>query len=163
MSHSSGAPLHEFVSHIAGKNAIVRVFPTHIEWETKGNARVGLAMVTMGVSTAFKSGRRAGAGTEMMPIKAVTSVTTKRGMLNSRLVIIASGNTIEANIAHHEAEAVKATLLRLINESSGAASAAAAPVPAGSAADELTKLAALHQQGILSDEEFAAAKTRLLR
>ncbi len=28
--------------------------------------------------------------------------------------------------------------------------------------DQLNQLAALHQQGVLSDEEFAAAKTKLL-
>ncbi len=32
----------------------------------------------------------------------------------------------------------------------------------GSAADELTKLAALHSQGVLSDEEFATAKAKAL-
>lgn len=36
---------------------------------------------------------------------------------------------------------------------------AAAPVSVG---DELAKLAALHQQGVLSEEEFAAAKARLI-
>lgn len=34
--------------------------------------------------------------------------------------------------------------------------------PAPSAAQELERLAALHQQGALSDEEFAAAKARIL-
>jgi len=29
-------------------------------------------------------------------------------------------------------------------------------------ADEIAKLADMHQQGLLSDEEFAAAKARLL-
>jgi hypothetical protein len=44
---------------------------------------------------------------------------------------------------------------------------APAPVPAAPAAedalgDQLAKIAQLHQQGILTDEEFAAAKQRLL-
>ena len=34
---------------------------------------------------------------------------------------------------------------------------------AGGMADELTRLAELHRQGALSDEEFASAKHRLLR
>ena len=40
-----------------------------------------------------------------------------------------------------------------------------APAPAAPAADpieQLTQLGALHQQGILTDEEFAAQKARLL-
>lgn len=34
--------------------------------------------------------------------------------------------------------------------------------PATSTADELVKLAELHKSGVLSDQEFAAAKARLL-
>ena len=33
---------------------------------------------------------------------------------------------------------------------------------AGSSADELDKLASLHQQGVLTDEEFQAQKAKLL-
>jgi len=48
-----------------------------------------------------------------------------------------------------------------------AAAPAPAPAPAPAAApspmiDQLNQLAALHQQGVLSDEEFAAAKAKLL-
>jgi hypothetical protein len=38
----------------------------------------------------------------------------------------------------------------------------AAPAAGPSMADQLQQLAALHQQGALSDEEFAAAKAKLL-
>jgi len=43
---------------------------------------------------------------------------------------------------------------------SAAADTAAGPGP--SAADQLSQLSALHQQGALSDEEFAAAKAQIL-
>lgn len=46
-----------------------------------------------------------------------------------------------------------------------AAKAAAAPAPAPAAADpteQLKKLAELHDQGVISDEEFAAAKKKAL-
>ena len=39
---------------------------------------------------------------------------------------------------------------------------AAAPAAGPSMADQLQQLAALHQQGMLTDEEFAAAKAKLL-
>jgi hypothetical protein len=48
------------------------------------------------------------------------------------------------------------------------AQSAPAPAPAPAAAsdgdvtDELTKLASLHSDGVLTDEEFAAAKAKLL-
>jgi hypothetical protein len=38
----------------------------------------------------------------------------------------------------------------------------AAPAAGPSMADQLQQLAALHQQGMLTDEEFAAAKAKLL-
>ncbi|HUL25262.1 MAG TPA: SHOCT domain-containing protein [Streptosporangiaceae bacterium] len=38
----------------------------------------------------------------------------------------------------------------------------AAPAAGPSVADQIQQLAGLHQQGVLSDEEFAAAKAKLL-
>ena len=38
----------------------------------------------------------------------------------------------------------------------------AAPAAGPSIADQLEQIAALHQQGVLSDDEFAAAKAKLL-
>ena len=38
----------------------------------------------------------------------------------------------------------------------------AAPAAGPSMADQLQQLAALHQQGVLSDDEFAAAKAKVL-
>lgn len=105
--------LHEFTSHVSGKNATVRVFPDRVEWETAGSVRKGLAVVTLGAS-ALASGLRRGAGSEVIPVKAITSVTTRKGLRNTTLVIVAAGNTIEANVGHGEAGAIKATLLRLM-------------------------------------------------
>lgn len=105
-----GQPLHEFTSHISGKNARVSVFPDHIEWERQGRVTASRAL-----GGALLTGSlRKGGETEVMPIRAVTSVTTKKGLRNTRLVIIASGNTIEANVGHAEAAQIKATLLRLM-------------------------------------------------
>ena len=51
-------------------------------------------------------------------------------------------------------------------ESQGAAPAAAAPAPAGGISDDavnrLKELAELHEQGVLTDEEFAQQKAKLL-
>jgi hypothetical protein len=38
----------------------------------------------------------------------------------------------------------------------------AAPAGGSSVADQLQQIAALHQQGVLSDDEFAAAKAKIL-
>jgi len=51
-------------------------------------------------------------------------------------------------------------------ESQGAAPAAAAPAPAGGisgdAVNRLKELGELHEQGVLTDEEFAQQKAKLL-
>ena len=52
-----------------------------------------------------------------------------------------------------QAEANQDALRQYLNATAGGGS---------SAADELTKLAALHAQGVLSDEEFAVQKARVL-
>src|SRR5689334_14297711 len=39
---------------------------------------------------------------------------------------------------------------------------APAPAPASPMVDQLNQLAALHQQGVLTDDEFAAAKAKLI-
>ena len=50
----------------------------------------------------------------------------------------------------------------LVIGGSGQLEAAAAPPAAPDPADQLAKLAELHQQGVLTDEEFQAAKAKLL-
>ena len=47
-------------------------------------------------------------------------------------------------------------------EPTGSPAPAADPAGGSSMADQLGKLADLHQQGILTDDEFAAAKAKLL-
>jgi hypothetical protein len=70
----------------------------------------------------------------------------------------------DAAAAQQEQEAVQAQAVQAQAVQAPAAQQVAAPSAGlGSAGlDELTKLAGLHDQGILSDEEFAAAKARIL-
>lgn len=68
----------------------------------------------------------------------------------------------------YEAQQQQAQMNAAAQQAVAQQQAAAAPAPAAPAAGgvdivaELQKLAGLHQQGILSDEEFAAAKAKLL-
>lgn len=115
-----GGPLMQFTSHIAGKNAQVAIYPTHVEWTRSGAfgaLQAGAAVATMGVSLATKSGRGGsrGAGTEMIPIKSISSVTTKKdGLMNWAVSIIASGNSIDMRVSKVEAEQIRALLLQLM-------------------------------------------------
>ena len=49
-----------------------------------------------------------------------------------------------------------------VEEGASAAAPSAAPPAASSPADELEKLAKLNDQGVLTDEEFAAQKAKIL-
>lgn len=117
---AGGGPLLQFTSHIAGKNAQVSIYPTHVEWERGGKfgaLQAGAAAATMGLSLAAKAGRSGskGAGTEMIPIKSISSVTTKKdGLTNWAVSIIASGNSIDMRVSKAEAEQVRALLLQLM-------------------------------------------------
>lgn len=88
-----------FTSHIAGKNAKVRVYPDRIEWQRAGSA---LSL----------TGR--GRGSEMIPMRQVTSVATRKDGLRTVVSIITSGNTIDMRVGRGEAEQIKATLTRLM-------------------------------------------------
>lgn len=75
----------------------------------------------------------------------------------------------QAYAAQQQQEAMDAAAAQAVANAQAAQAAQAAPVaaaPAAPAEDDmmakLTQLAQLHSQGILSDDEFAAAKAKLL-
>lgn len=104
--------LMEFTSHIAGKNAKVAIYPDRIEWERQG--RMTATRVLSGA--ALVGHARKGGSTEMIPVRAITSVTTKKdGLRNYAVSVIAPGNSIEMRVSKDEAERVKSTLLQLMS------------------------------------------------
>lgn len=111
--------IYSFTSHIMGKNARVRVYDTHVEWEKPrgvSGGKITAGIMTAGVSllaTGVKGGKHE---TEMIPIKNITSVVTKRdGMMNSIVQVITAGNTLEMRISHSEAAKVKDVVQRLMH------------------------------------------------
>lgn len=170
-------PLLSFVSHIDGKNARVSVWPDRVEWDRKGilstGAKAGMAVMTVGMSY-LATGVTRKQSTEVIPVKSIMSVTTKRGLgLQTKVSVITSGNTIEMRIAHKEAEQVRQVLMQLasgVHPSQAAAAPVvppvAAPAPSQAAAPDLTaqlqQLASLRDAGILTEEEFAAKKAEIL-
>lgn len=163
--------LFDFESHIEGKNARVRLYPDRLEWERQDKmttgAKAATAVMTMGLSyaaTGFKQNR----DTETIYVRQITSVKTKRHIVNTSLIVIAAGNTIDMKISHDEADRVKRELNMLMAGTHPSQQAVAEPTPATPQAAQpaggpsLMELAAMHQQGILTDEEFAAAKRKAL-
>ncbi len=168
------APLKSFKSHIDGKNADVEIYPDRIEWGRSGKVsltRMTAGVATMGASLA-KTGLRKGGGSEMIPIKSLSSVTAgKDGLRFYKVTLITTGNTIDFRVDKKTAEDVKSLVTQLIlgthptQQTAPAeqpSSAPTPPPPSGSMADELTKLAQLRDSGVLSPEEFDAQKARLL-
>lgn len=168
------APLLSFTSHIDGKNANVQVWVDRVEWNWRGmmgaGAKAGLAVMTLGVSYAATGVTRKQAS-ETIPIKSITSVTTKKGKgLQTVLQVITSGNTLDMRVSHKEAEQVRATINQLINgthpaqqKTTVAPIAAAVPAPSsGDVAAQLHQLAGLRDAGILTAVEFDAKKAELL-
>lgn len=103
----------------------------------------------------------------MIPVRSITSVTTARdGMLNSKVSIITSGNTVDFRVSHKEAETVKATLIQLIGGShpaqQQAPAALTASAPSVDVTAQLQQLASLRDAGVLTDQEFATKKAELL-
>ncbi|MEW1705935.1 SHOCT domain-containing protein [Microbacterium sp. NPDC089190] len=164
-------PLYQFTSHIAGKNAKVSIYADRVEWDkargvsggkiTAGVLTGGLSMLATGV----KNGK---AGTEMIPVQSITSITTSRdGMMNSKVSVITAGNTVDFRVSHAEAKIVKDTLTRLMlgSHPAQAPAAPASAVPAAPAPDitaQLQQLAGLRDAGVLTEEEFATKKAELL-
>ena len=52
--------------------------------------------------------------TEMIPVRSITSITSKKGMTNTTVSVIVPGNTIDFRVSHGEAKTVKDTLQRLM-------------------------------------------------
>ena len=161
-----------FTSHIDGKNAKVAVYQDRIEWvRPRGvsGGKLTAGIMTAGVSflaTGFKNGK---SGTEMIPVKSMSSVTTSRdGLLNTKVSVITSGNTVDFRVSHAEAAKVKEVLTQLIlgthPSQTEPASRTVPPVaaPQSDVMSQLTKLGELRAAGVLNDIEFETKKSELL-
>lgn len=159
----SEQPLYQFTSHIDGKNAKVQIWPDRIEWERKGvsSGKVAAGIWTLGVSTIFTGIR--GHDTDMIPIAMITSVTSKKGMGTNTVVSVnTAAGAVDFRVSHKEAATARDTLNRLIVESKQPTAAAPAAPTSPDLGAQLTQLGALRDQGILTDDEFAAKKAELL-
>ena len=125
----------------------------------------------------------------MIPVRSMSSVTTQKdGLRFYKLVVVSTGNTVEFRVDKADAEASKTLLTQLmvgIHPAQAPAAPAApqasavlpapavepspalAPAPAPSSGqpdvlEQIAKLAALRDQGVLTEEEFSAKKADLL-
>jgi|688.fasta_scaffold428332_2 hypothetical protein len=176
-------PLMKFKSHVAGKNADVEIYVDRIEWAKEGRlgtaSKLALGYATVGMSL-LATGVSGKKDTEVIPIKSISSVVTKKdGIRFTAVRVITTGNTIDFRVGHGDAEGIRSCLIDLMLDKHPTQVAASsppvpdatiavtppqqAPVPAtSSVADEIKKLVELRDLGALSDTEFEEQKKRLL-
>jgi hypothetical protein len=130
-------PLLVFKSHIGGKNSDVTVYADRIEWDQAGGISAGKlagGVMTAGTSLLVTGVRKGHRGSEVIPIKAVSSVTTSRDGLRFTLVrVICSGNTIDFRVPHADAPGIKDLVMSLVLGTHPALQPGALPPPSAPA------------------------------
>ncbi len=91
--------IYEFKSHVAGKNADVSVYPDRIEWRQEASK------LTLG---------RASKGSNMIPVKPITSVASAKSGLRTVVNVMTASDTIGFRVSHGEANQVKDLLTELV-------------------------------------------------
>jgi len=100
--------------------------------------------------------------TEDFPLSKVSSIQWSSGMTMGTVVVFASGNKAEIkNVQKDDGKAIVDLIRSRLTE--GLPSTSAPSTEAGASdVDQLVRLAELHGRGVLSDQEFAAAKAKVL-
>jgi hypothetical protein len=125
-----------------------------IESKSSSTNPVGLLALTA-ANVAFATGPGRRAVGHVHPRSEITSIDFSDGLLNSYIVINMRSGALEYRVNPREAKRFMAAVEGKAPDGSG-------PGASGSIATELEKLADLHTRGLLNDEEFAAAKAKLL-
>ena len=144
------------VSHDAGRNSIVTLYPDRIE-RTKPTSRMSLTGMLAGGPE----------DVEVIPMKSVSSVQARRGAWYHDVTVFASGNTIVFSVDAADAEKLRSLIMDQVLGGSGHAAPPAAPAapapPSGDALiEQIKKLGELRDAGILTPEEFESKKAELL-
>lgn len=134
-----------------------------VSWLASGSYAGGMGLLVLTDRRLFflRDGMMSQAS-EDFPLDRVSSIQWSSGMLQGKIQVFVSGNKSEiTNVAKPEGKAIVDSVRATI---AGGAAAPPAPVSQGQPSDveQLTKLAELHQLGILTDEEFAAKKAQVL-
>lgn len=96
------------------------------------------------------------------PLDTTTGITTTHGAIVGELGIKNGLSFEEYKIPRKAMDDFVSTIRRVADSRRGSTDATPAAPASTSVSDELVKLAGLYAQGILSDDEFAAAKSRLI-
>lgn len=107
----------QLTSKIAGKNATVRLYPNRVEWERVGmgaGAKALLGTATLGASL-IATGVTQKRESEMVPLKSVSHVSSKRdGLSNTKVILTTAGGDVELRCSHADAKAFVAQVNTLL-------------------------------------------------
>lgn len=187
MSYAAGVnegPVLSFQSEISGADSTVQVFQDRIEWAKKSGGvsagKIAAGIFTAGLSLAAtgvgKGGYKAGKTTDLsiMHLDSVTGISSSKVGKRVLITVSTPSMALPLSLPKKEAEEVARVLNNLVQSAKSAQSTPsvnvqmaapapqAAPAPPADPTARLQQLAELHQQGILSDDEFAAAKAKAL-
>ncbi len=150
------------ISHDAGRNSIVTLYPDRIE-RTKPTSKMSLTGMLAGGPE----------DVEVIPMKSVSSVQARRGAWYHDVTVFASGNTIVFSVDAADAEKLRGLIMAQVLGGSAHAATPTAPAspaqpaqpapPSGDALiEQIRKLGELRDAGILTTEEFESKKADLL-
>lgn len=117
-TYSADGSLMTFKSHVNGKNADVQIYRDRIEWRMArgvSGGKLTAGVLTGGASLLVTGVKNGKAATEMIPMKAITGVTTKRdGMINTVVSVTSSSQAIGFRVSHKEAEQIRGLINQLV-------------------------------------------------
>ncbi|PRI10958.1 SHOCT domain-containing protein [Leucobacter massiliensis] len=167
-------PIYEITSHIAGKNAQVRIWPDRLEWSRKGlmstGAKAGVAVATAGLSY-LATGIRGKREGETIPIRSISHVQRGNSRLQDKVIVKSSAGDVEMRVSRSEADQLISILNALINGTHPSVQTAQTQAPASAqqsqptmpdVSAQLQQLAGLRDAGILTEAEFEAKKAEIL-
>ena len=174
-SSDPDAPLYEVVASNEGKNAKVTLWSDRIEWE-KGRgisaSKVLLGISTLGKSLALTGIRGNKDGFATLPISAISGISLRKDGLNHQIVSVATAaGSIDFRLSRQNAADFRVAIVTQMQkaaesdrrpEVSREESTLTSVIPSHDLIEQLEKLAALRDRGIISDEEFQIKKTQIL-
>jgi hypothetical protein len=145
-----------------GESIVASILASQCDPPTSKSGKVAGCLAITNQRVMFAGRAIAKTVNRTIPLSQVSSLELSKGMMLSHVQLTLAGSYENFLVKYKEAEEFMITAQAELQKSRSQQPAMTSP-SAGSTADELKKLADLHEQGILTAEEFADAKARLLK
>jgi hypothetical protein len=145
-----------------GESIVASILASQCDPPTSKSGKVAGCLAITNQRVMFAGRAIAKTVNRTIPLSQVSSLELSKGMMLSHVQLTLAGSYENFLVKYKEAEEFMITAQAELQKSRSQQPAMTSP-SAGSTADELNKLADLHEQGILTAEEFADAKARLLK